>query len=376
MISIFQRAAAAAHLVFVVVSLILGLTCGSITGQQTKNAQERKDPQFEALLAKYQPQFQKLMADEREREESGLGYGGSQFWDNWSKLQEAFDKELLEILHGLKNDPEMAFNLYIAWARGEALHGQMDRDPELLKQIKDAAPTFVNAVPKIFDQLEAQCNESNAMEVAPKMLEVVGRGEKTNTTPPDSWARYEQCARKATITLDFDSTVEMTNFPFAKATSHVRAEGAKLRYDPDKKLFVVKGYPVNYLSYEFKNQKGACSTGNPVSGTLDAFARMTLTPGEPREFVVQAFPRVREHVKVAIQVPPSDRCQVMMEQDFFNYVTGFTNTDGTSPYTMKLGSKQIINGKPWVKGEVKLTAHSLSASSSLAIQDRSKRQAL
>ena len=135
----------------------------------------------------------------------------------------------------------------------------------------------------------------------------------------------------------------------------MHTEGAKLKYDPDKNLFVVKGYPVNYLSYDFKNQKGACSTGNPVSGTLDAFAKMTLTPGEPREFVVQVFPRVREHVKMAVLVPPSDRCQVMMEQDFFNYVTGFTNTEGTSPYTMKLGSKQIINGKPWVKGEVKLS---------------------
>ena len=231
----------------------------------------------------------------------------------------------------------------------------MDRDPVLVKQIEEAAPTFANAAPKIFDQLAAQCNESNGMEVAPKMVEMARLGEKTATTPRDWLARYEQCARQATITLDFDSTVEMTNFPFATATSHVHSEGAKLKYDPDKNLFVVKGYPVNYVSYDFKNQKGGCSTGNPVSGTLDAFAKMTLTPGEPREFVVQVFPRVREHVKMAILVPPSDRCQVMMEQDFFNYVTGFTDTDGSSPYTMKLRSKQIINGKPWVKGEVKLT---------------------
>jgi hypothetical protein len=305
--------------------------------------------QYSALLAKYGPQMQELISQERARQLLGKGAENPGFWSQVEALQEQFDKEFVVILQAASQaNPAWALGVFISWERTQEITA-VDTNSVLVKQVQSAAPSWQSAFQFVLDTLAKTCNESNAMEIAPKMVGAERGAQLLGGSLKSYQANFDACEHKATLMLDLDSRVAETNFDdFKSLEAHVRADHIKLKYDPNKDEFVAKGFPARYVSLDAVpvNQ---CDKAKGVSGTLDAYAKMTRTPGELRQYVVQIFPSVSEEVERLIlkMHMGSDGevrkpCADMDKQRARDHWAGYVLTHGSAPFTLQLGASDVL----------------------------------
>ena len=184
---------------------------------------------------------------------------------------------------------------------------------------------------------------------------------------PNVRKREEDCASKATLMLNFDSTIETTGGfnGFSTSSAHVRADGIKLRYDPGSNTFVAKHAHLQYLSFTFtKENQWSCDTAYAEVGTavVDVTAKLTdISPDTV--YLIQISPNAYEIVERMTGfkggsdgMSSKGRCAGRQKEPRdFAYVTGFRVTGGTVPFRLKLGASDILTGTSDSFGSIHFT---------------------
>jgi hypothetical protein len=329
--------------------------------QQTPADDPYKDNPFEVqyrtLLSQYAPQIQQVIAAERQRLLIGKGKEDDSFWTKVQVIHVQFDKAFVGLLQAAtRADPPEAVRLWTRWEREEQVTGGGMTTPAMIAQVDAAKPDWQQAAQFVLDTLVKTCNEGNAMVVASKMIgaervaELAGSGQL-----PNVWQKQADCARKATLILDFDSKIDATwvdGFPTSGA--HVRADGIKLTFDPGTDTFVAKRAHLPYLSFDFtKMSPWSCDTAYAEVGTsvVDITAKMTKTPNDSM-YLIQIYPNVSEvverpaSIKMGSDRMSGGRCGGRKRERGIMYWTGFVVTEGETPFELKLGASDVHTGTP------------------------------
>lgn len=332
------------------------------------------EAQYLALIDRYKQQIGPLIDAESQRVKRGAEPNPG-FWNQIGQLAQQFDQEFLPLFRAAEQvDPPEALRMYVRWQRvADLAGGPLDTSSAVVGQIQglagpEGATLFEQAIVFKMDTLAKRCNGSNGMDAATEMVGTNGFAELVGGDAASQWLKdFNNCAKKATLLLDFESTIDATyganGYPSSKA--HVRADKIPLRYNEQSDELVALGVPLRYDSYEYTLAEGQpkCETATPESGTVRVYAKRTKSEGEP-EYLVQIFPEVSEKLarvdlpRVAnpmgsIAAHRTDNvCNHTEEETGREHLNGFELSGGARPFLIVVGNSDVLLGEPWELGRV------------------------